>query len=245
MKSATRMTHRHGAVAAVFAALTVAVPPAFAQGMMGDDYGPGAGNGPGMMGGGGSGAGYGPGMMMGGAAMNDRPAATGWGGAVWDYARVSRYLAASGMQGAVDKAGKTVSFSGSEVTIDMVAVQPGHDDGTFEVRGVSNPTLVVPAGATVHLNLVNMDYGKNMQHGVIITSAVPPYRRYVMMQTGPGLAGIAPPLPWRSAKNIERSDYAVKGTTFVARTPGVYWYICQTPGHAEKGMYGKFVVRGG
>lgn len=204
----------------------LAAPEAFAQGMMG--------SGQGMMGGG-------PGMM--GATANDRPVASGWGGAVWSYAQVKRYLATSETEGVVD--GRTVRFKGSDITIDMVAVQPDHPDGTFEVHGVTNPTLVVPTGATVHLNLVNMDYGSDMEHGVVVSPVAPPYGAYAMMQTGPGLARIAPPIPWRSAEDPGKADYAEAGTTFIARRPGVYWYVCQTPGHAAKGMFGKLLVQGG
>ncbi|OBS09714.1 cupredoxin domain-containing protein [Acidihalobacter prosperus] len=60
-------------------------------------------------------------------------------------------------------------------------MQPGHPDTAFEVRGITNPTLVVPAGATAHLNLVNMDCGNNMEHGVIITRVPPPYQRNLRM----------------------------------------------------------------
>ncbi|WP_156885261.1 sulfocyanin-like copper-binding protein [Acidihalobacter ferrooxydans] len=233
--------------------VALAVPPVFAQGMMGGDNGVtgngAGGQGPGMMGGAGgsgygsangSGVAQGPGMM---GTVNNRPVAPGWGGATWDYAQVKRYLAASEADGRAE--GKRVVFQGHAVTIDMVAVQPGHPDTTFEVHGITNPTLVVPAGATVHLNLVNMDYGNNMEHGVIITRVPPPYQRNLMMQTGTGLAGIAPPIPWRSKKALSQSLFAAAGTTFTTPTrPGVYWYVCQTPGHAEKGMYGKFVVVG-
>ena len=223
---------------ALCAALVIPLA-ALAQGM-GDGYGAGGEvYGPGMMGGG-----YGPGMMMGGGA-NNRSVSPGWGGAVWSYAQVSSYLKASGRLGTVDPKGQAVSFSGPEVTIDMVAVQPGHDDGTFEVHGVANPTLSVPLGAVVHMNLVNMDYGDNMEHGVIITPADPPYAYMSMMQIGRGLAGVMPLLPWRSGKDVKTAQYAELGSTFVARTPGIYWYVCVTPGHAEKGMYGRFVVRQG
>lgn len=215
--------------------LAVAMPvSALAQGM----YGGGAGYGGGMMGGG---AGYG---MMGGGAQNDRPVSEGWGGQVWDYAKVQQYLKASSEYGQADQASQTVRFAGRQVIIDMTAVQPGHDDGTFEVHDIANPTLVVPQGAVVHLNLVNMDYGKDMEHGVIITPAGPPYAYMSMMQTGPGLAGVMPLLPWRNADNVTQADYAALGTTFVAQRPGTYWYVCPTPGHAKKGMYGKFIVEG-
>ncbi|MEJ2480357.1 MAG: sulfocyanin-like copper-binding protein [Acidihalobacter sp.] len=49
-----------------------------------------------------------------------------------------------------------------------------------------------------------------------------------------------PLLPWRNADDLTQADYAAQGTTFV----GTYWYVCPTPGHAKKGMYGKFVVEG-
>ncbi|KFE36548.1 hypothetical protein DW2_00280 [Thioclava atlantica] len=112
------------------------------------------------------------------------------------------------------------------------------------MHGVTNPTFVVPAGATVHLNLVNMDYGSDMEHGVGVSPAAPPYGAYAMMQTGPGLARIAPPIPWRSAEDPGKADYAEAGTTFVVRRPGVYWYVCQTPGHAAKGIFSKLLVQG-
>lgn len=205
----------------------------FAQGFYGGGYGPG------MMGGG-----YGPGMMMGSGA-NNGPVQAGWGGEVWNYAQVTRYLADSNRLGEVEADSRAVRFSGPEVTINMVAVQPGHDDGTFEVHGITNPTLSVPLGAVVHMNLVNMDYGNNMEHGVIITPAEPPYAYMSMMQTGSGLAGVMPFLPWRSDKDIKMAQYAALGSTFVARAPGTYYYVCLTPGHAAKGMYGRFIVRAG
>jgi rusticyanin len=185
------------------------------------------------------------GGMMGGGARNDGPVSEGWGGQVWNYAKVKQYLKASSEYGRADPATHTVRFTGRQVIIDMTAVQPGHDDGTFEVHNITNPTLVVPQGAVVHLNLVNMDYGKDMEHGVIITPAGPPYAYMSMMQTGPGFAGVMPLLPWRNADDVAQADYAAQGTTFVARTPGTYWYVCPTPGHAKKGMYGKFVISGG
>ncbi len=32
-------------------------------------------------------------------------------------------------------------------------------------------------------------------------------------------------------------------TTFMAPTPGTYYYLCPVPGHAQAGMWGKLVVR--
>lgn len=196
-----------------------------AQGFMGGGYG--------IMGGGGMG-------MMG--RFSNGPVTGNWVGPVLDYGHVTEFLSESDHLGKADLKDQTVRFSGSEVTIDMVAVQPGHHDGTFEVHGLTNPTVVLPVGALVHLNLVNMDYGNDMEHGVIITPAPPPYGYMAMMQTGPGVAGVMPLLPWRSKKNLKSARYAELGSTFVIRESGTYWYVCVTPGHAQKGMYGRLIV---
>jgi rusticyanin len=225
-----------GWMAAIAIATTVVVTrPAGAQpyGNNQSGYGP---MGPGMMGG----YGIGPGMMYG--AFN-RPVYPGWGGGVMNYGQATGYIRQSNAIGQADPKNNTVTYSGRDIVINMVAVQPGHDDQTFEVHGLTNPTLVVPAGAVVHMNLVNMDYGNNMEHGVIITPVPPPYSFMSMMETGPGLAAVMPLLPWRSSETEADAQYASLGATFVARQPGTYWYVCPTPEHAEEGMYGKFIVR--
>lgn len=188
--------------------------------------------GSGMMGGG----------MMGGGASN-RPVYPGWGGGVLDHGQVAAYLREGDGNGVADPKTNTVTFTSKDAVIDLVAVQPDHKDQTFEVHGLVNPTLVVPLGATVHLNLVNMDYGNNMEHGVIVTPAPPPYPYMSMMATGPGVAWVMPLLPWRSSETVQQARFASLGATFVAQRSGTYWYVCPTPGHAGEGMYGKFVVR--
>jgi rusticyanin len=230
--SRARTIGKATAIAVAIAAF--AANPGRAQPDQGSRWGWGPG---GMMGG----QGYGPGMMGGGTF--DRPVYAGWGGDVLDYAAVQAYLRQGDDTGSADPKTDTVTFTGQDVTIDLVAVQPGHDDQTFEVHGLTNPTLVVPLGAQVHFNLVNMDYGDTMEHGVILTPTPPPYPYMAMMATGPGLAAIMPLLPWRSDKTLAAARYASLGISFVAREAGTYWYVCPTPDHAEEGMYGKFIVR--
>ena len=217
------------------AGLAMTAAPAGAQpygsGMMG-----GYGGGYGMMGGGG----MGPGMMFGYA---NHPVYPGWGGGVLDYAQAAAYIRQGDQSGNVDAKANTITYSGKDIMIDMVAVQPDHKDQTFEVHGLTNPTLVVSEGAIVHLNLVNMDYGNNMQHGLVLTPAPPPYPVMSMMATGRGLAQVMPLLPWRSHKDVKDARYASLGATFDARQRGTYWYVCPTPDHAQQGMFGKFVVQ--
>ena len=181
--------------------------------------------------------------MMKGSGVADRPACPGWGGGLLSYGQVEAYIRRGMRQGTIDARSHTVLFSGTNVTIDLIAMQPGHPDQTFEVAGLTNPTLVVSRGAVVRLSLVNMDYGDTMEHGLILTQVPPPYPYRLRKDKGPILAQIMPLLPWRSEKAVVQARYATLSTTFVARQPGTYWYVCPTPGHAEQGMYGRFIVR--
>lgn len=191
---------------------------------------------PGMMGG----YGMGPGMM---GAFANGPVNSDWGGGSLTYDQVQNFIRDGSREGKVDTKTNTIVFDTPEITIDMIAVQPGHEDQSFEVRGLTNPTLIVPVKAIIHLNLVNMDFGADMEHGLILTAEPPPYPYMAMMATGPGLAQVMPLLPWRSKKTLKHATYAQLSTTFVARETGIYWYVCPTPKHAQEGMYGKFVVR--
>ncbi|WP_156125886.1 hypothetical protein [Paraburkholderia kururiensis] len=188
-----------------------------------------------------SGRGMGPGMM--GDYFAGGPVNSGWGGGSLTYDQVQAFVRGGGREGKVDVKTNTITYDTPEVTIDMIAVQPGHDDQTFEVGGLTNPTLIVPVKAVVHLNLVNMDFGAQMEHGLILAAAPPPYPYMAMMATGPGLAQVMPLLPWRSKKALKQATYAELSTTFIAGEAGTYWYVCPTPQHAQEGMFGKFVVR--
>ncbi len=189
--------------------------------------------GPGMMGGGG---------MMGAGAQN-RPVTPGWGGRILNHTAALAYIAYGNAHGAADTKANSVTFTGHHIIINLVAVQPGFDDQTFELHGLVNPTIIVPQGAIIQLNLLNMDYGDKMDHTVEIVTVPPPYPYMTMMYLGPPMVPPMPELPWRSEKNAQAAHYAALGQSFTASTPGTYWYVCPTPEHAEKGMFGQFVVR--
>ncbi len=204
----------------VFMALSLAiVGSVYAQ--SGPGYG-GYGMGPGMMGG-----------MMGGY---------GWQGfRQMNYSTAEQLLTQTASASRVDKAKNQVSFSGDRIEIAMAAVQPGFPDTTFEVSGLVNPTIIVPAGALVTLDFVNMDYGNRMTHGVVITPIPPLYPVLSMMGMPDTLVGV-PILPPRQLKDTARSLYAESSVTFRVPPPGTYYYLCQYYDHAYKGMYGRFVV---
>jgi rusticyanin len=187
----------------------------------------------------GHGYGYGGYGMMGGGMMGNYG---GWQGARQVTASFAeQQLSQTTTSAYVNKAGKTVRFPGNYIHIAMAAVQPNFPDTTFEVAGLVDPTLIVPAGSLVTLNFINMDYGYWMNHGVVITPIPPPYPVLSMMGMPDTVAGI-PVLPPRQLKDTDSSRYMEGTTTFRAPTPGVYYYLCEFYNHAYKGMFGRFIV---
>lgn len=159
----------------------------------------------------------------------------------WSQARQT--LTASIREGRVQ--GHTVSFSGRAVILRIVANAPHHPDMSFEAGGLTNPTLSVAQGSLVTVTLLNMDYGPGMVHGVLITAKGPPYPPYPALQEAQTIARI-PGLAPRSRRRLNEARYAEASVRFIARTPGTYYYVCPTPGHAEGfRMYGRLIVRRG
>jgi rusticyanin len=187
---------------------------------------------------GGPGGGSG-GMMGGGYGMT--------GGYPWQgeqqltFREATQLLTQSEAAAQVDRAKKQVSFTGKRILLTMAAVQPGFPDTTFEIAGLVNPTIVVPSGSVITLTLINMDYGTDMDHGVVITDIAPPYPVLGMMGMPDSLTGV-PILGPRDRENKDDARYPEASVTFRAGPAGDYYYLCQYYDHASKGMYGKFVV---
>lgn len=189
----------------------------------GSAYG-GQGGGPGR------GAATGGGMMGGATAAGARAAPTAVAPGV-----ASRLGAAVPAGATVDRSSNTLTFSGSAVDLVVLAAPSDGPDETFRIAGMTNPTIVVPRGAHVTVELVNADAG--MPHNWLVTTAAPPYPYAMMM---------GPPLAFGAATQTlaEASKTAMPATAlaFVASAPGRYAYLCSVPGHAQEGMYGALVV---
>lgn len=136
--------------------------------------------------------------------MNNQPVSGDWGGKVLSYSQADAYIQYGNTHGIADRKTNTVSFDGTAVTIDLVAVQESFPAQTFELHGLINPTLDVPHGATVKFNLLNMDYGHNMEHTVLVSATPPPYPYMAMMSTGPSIVPAMRELPWRSDTKIQK-----------------------------------------
>ena len=135
----------------------------------------------------------------------------------------------------VDKASDTVTFTGRSVSFTVVAVPPGGPDMSFRVAGLTNPALVVPAGAQVTVQFINGD--SDEAHGWIVVNEQPPFSfgQPKVPAIGGAFSGLIgdPTASGQGASTI----------TFQAGHPGAYQYICPMPGHAQMGMHGAFIVR--
>lgn len=127
--------------------------------------------------------------------------------------------------------GDTVSY-GKNANVVAAAVLPGFPFPSFEIHHVKNPTLDFPAGATVHFTFVNTN--KGFGHSFDVTKKGPPYA--VMPQIDPIVAGTGfSPVP-------AGGKFGYASFTWHP-TAGTYYYVCQIPGHAATGMFGKIVVK--
>lgn len=197
------------------------------------------GYGPGMMGG------YGAYGMIGGNGVSSRYGMMDGYGMMGGYGQPGNSLAtkdessvqadsnASLQNAKVNKDDNSITYTGIDVKL-VVLGGPEQADDQFVIGGLVNPTLRIPKGATVTVEFANSDEG--MPHAFEVTNAVPPYN-YMSMMDGaiyPGsLIGVMPP---------RNGQYPVAQTIFKADQPGTFYYICQYPGHAAKGMYGKLII---
>jgi len=135
-----------------------------------------------------------------------------------------------------DRAADALTFTGSTVRLTVLASPQGGRDETFRVAGMTNPEIVLPAGAQVSIQLINAD--PDTAHGLVITAAKVT-SSMPMMTAQPAFPGSA---LWFLGHPTAAGMHA--GTlTFTAASPGIYRYLCPVPGHAQKGMTGTFTVR--
>jgi rusticyanin len=145
----------------------------------------------------------------------------------------------------------TVTFDSQAVSIIALAIMP--DKGAnltgreppsystgdvFVIDGLINPTLMVPAGASVQFTVVNLD--EDMYHNLVVSAYEPPYPYMAMgaMMSGGYMMAFLPPADYSQGTAHEYSY------TLTLNQPGTYWYLCTYPSHAESGMYGEITVTG-
>lgn len=137
----------------------------------------------------------------------------------------------------IDKGANTITFTGSNVAYSVVASPTGADD-KFETAGLVNPTITVPVGARVSVQVVNAD--TTSAHGYVLTAPGASDSWMPMATAGALFPGAA---TWFLGDATGAGDHTAT-IAFTASPSGHYQYICPVPGHAQKGMAGTFVVTG-
>ena len=139
----------------------------------------------------------------------------------------------------IDRAANRITFASSSVDLAVLASPAGGPDETFRLAGMVNPTIVVPRGAHVSIEVVNAD--PDMAHGFVVTASGTSSSWMPMMTAAPAFFGSA---VWYLGNPTTAGMHA--GTvSFTAGEAGTYQYLCPVPGHAQKGMVGTLVVEPG
>ena len=138
----------------------------------------------------------------------------------------------------VDRTQRRITFHGSTVVLAAVASGPGTPMYSFEIAGMVNPTIVVPTGGRISIEVVNRD--SDMAHGLVVTADRAASSWMPMMTAEPAFSGAA---VWVLGDPTSAGLHAAT-LRFTAGTPGTYQYLCPIPGHAARGMVGTFTVTG-
>jgi plastocyanin len=117
---------------------------------------------------------------------------------------------------------KSLTFNGSSI---QLVVETG--------QGLRNPSLMVKAGATLHILFVNTD--DDMFHSLRFTTKRAPFDAKIGSKGSVGSSDLA----HMSTKSFFGQEFTLK----VPMKKGMYRYVCTTAGHAAAGMYGTITVR--
>ncbi len=180
-----------------------------------------------------------PGAMMGTGTDPGKIMGSLWASAPGPRVSAARATTLGGQVPAgarADRAANTLTFTTTTVRLPVLASPSGGPDETFRVAGMTNPAIVVPAGARVSIDVINAD--PDTAHGLVITASTAATWMPMMTQR-PAFTGSA---LWFLGNPTSAGMHAGP-LTFTAATPGSYRYLCPVPGHAQKGMAGAFTVR--
>jgi rusticyanin len=137
---------------------------------------------------------------------------------------------------AADRTANSITFTTAGVRLTALASPAGGPDETFRIAGMVNPTIIVPKGAHVTLEVINTD--TDTAHGLVVTAENPESSWMPMMSARPVFAGSA---VWFLGDPTAAGMH-VGTLSFVAGASGSFYYLCPVPGHATKGMFGSFIV---
>jgi len=132
----------------------------------------------------------------------------------------------SATSGSLSADKKTLTFRQKVVRL-VVHSGPASDMLSYRIAGLRNPTLVVPAGATLRALFINTD--DDMTHNL----------RFGMQHAVSAPSVGTPGLAHKTATVVRAADVTLR----VPPRPGTYYYFCTVPGHAQGGMWGTLRAR--
>ena len=136
----------------------------------------------------------------------------------------------------VSRANSTIYVNASGIIPVMMGPMDTPSMYSFEILGVTNPTIVVREGVSVQFTAVNVD--NDSYHNFALSSRGPPFSSMGSgMMGGNGYMTAMHYLPPMSS-----GTYAYANFSYVFHSTGSFWYLCTYPGHAQDGMYGRIVV---
>jgi plastocyanin len=148
-------------------------------------------------------------------------------------ARAEQLAAAVPARAVAERSGNTLRFLGTDVSFVVLASPPGHDM-TFQIAGMTDPTIELPKNAQVTVTFINGD--SDMAHMWLLAQKVPASRA---PQTGDTSGLIAGGRPLGDPTSAGQPEETI---AFATPAPGTYHYYCAFPGHAGQGMHGRLIV---
>jgi len=125
----------------------------------------------------------------------------------------------------------TLTFTDKEIRL-VVITGPEDDMLSYWIQGVRNPTLPIPAGATLKTMFINVD--SDMRHDVSFGHIVGDFTSAPELDETAGSARL-------TAKGDDATMQAEE-LVLKANENGMYKYFCTVRGHAKGGMWGNIAV---
>ena len=124
-----------------------------------------------------------------------------------------------------------LTFTGTDLRL-VILTGPEDDMLSFRIQGMRNPTLVVPAGATLKILFVNGD--EDMRHDVRFGKVTGDFAAAPDAAETVGSTRLEP----------KTEEEVMQGEEIVLRaaSTGTFKYFCSVRGHAKGGMWGNIAV---
>ena len=136
----------------------------------------------------------------------------------------------------VNRSENRLILRSSQIQLAVLASPAGGPDMTFQIAGLTNPTIEVNYGSRITLQFINADADES--HGWLLTAGST--NSYMPMMFSPIAFSGSAAAPLEAAGS--GSQWPAETIEFTADRSGSFAYICPVPGHAQRGMRGTVAV---